>query len=133
MGLVETSVLVMDCSEPERLPRFYTALLDGEVYAGAGTDRVEIVGNGGTHMAFRRDLNATPPSWPRPDDSLQTHLDLIVAEGAMDEVERRIISLGGRALSTADTVGPQGVRLYSDPAGHPFSLRTSRVSGPKTG
>jgi hypothetical protein len=131
MGLVEAGVLVLDCSEPERLAEFYVGLLDGEVCARAGTDWVEIVGSAGTHLAFRRDLNATPPSWPRPDNSLQVHLDLTVTPDDMDEVERRVIGLGGRPLSTRETDGRHRVRLYADPAGHPFALRSSPAPGPK--
>ncbi|MET9296053.1 VOC family protein [Streptomyces sp. NPDC003077] len=131
MGLVKAAVIVLDCSEPEKLSEFYKELLDGELRGETDAHRIEVVGATGIHLAFRRDINATPPSWPRPDDSQQIHLDIIVAQEDMDEAERRIIGLGGRPLDTKDDTGPHEVRLYSDPAGHPFALRCSSGRGPK--
>ncbi|UNO43039.1 VOC family protein [Streptomyces sp. MST-110588] len=133
MGLVKAAVVVLDCSAPEKLADFYRELLDGEERPGAGADRVEVVGRTGIHMAFRRDLNATPPSWPRPDSSQQIHLDLLVTEEDMDALERKVVGLGARPMDTKDDTGPREVRLYADPAGHTFSLRCSLASGPKTG
>lgn len=131
MGLIEASVIVLDCAEPEKLADFYATLLDAETQAPAGSDRIEVVGSGGTHLALRRDLNAAPSSWPRPDNSQQAHLEFMVEQNDMDAAERRVVSLGGRPLETKDNGGRHDIRLYSDPAGHPFTLRCSRVSGPK--
>ena len=112
--------MVLDCAEPEKLAMFYKELLDGEE-TDATANRVEIKGAGGTRLAFRRDVNATPPSWPRPENSLQAHLDFYVED--LDEAERRIVSLGGRPVETKDAAGPFEERGYSDPAGHSFTLR----------
>ncbi|MFI2236230.1 VOC family protein [Streptomyces chrestomyceticus] len=131
MGLVKAAVIVLDCADPEKLADFYADLLEGEVRREHLPDRVEVAADG-TVMSFRRDLNMTPPTWPRPDSSLQAHLDLLVDEGDMDEAERRAVGLGARPLDTKDDSGPREVRVYSDPAGHPFSLRCSLRSGPKT-
>ncbi|MGY0021916.1 VOC family protein [Streptomyces sp. cg35] len=126
MSQVESAVLVLDCAEPEELAEFYRVLLDGELERPAGDNRIELVGAGGTRMAFRLDLNAAPASWPRPDDSQQAHLDLLVAVEHLDEVERQVIGLGARPLETRGNVGRTETRLYCDPAGHPFSLRSVR-------
>ncbi|MFB1046951.1 VOC family protein [Streptomyces chrestomyceticus] len=131
MGLVKAAVIVLDCADPEKLADFYADLLEGEVRREHLPDRVEVAADGAV-MSFRRDLNMTPPTWPRPDSSLQAHLDLLVEEGDMDEAERRAVGLGARPLDTKDDTGPREVRVYSDPAGHPFSLRCSLRSGPKT-
>ncbi|GAA2304255.1 VOC family protein [Streptomyces kunmingensis] len=125
MSQVEAAVLVFDCAEPEELCEFYRVLLDGEIQPPDGGNRVELVGAGGTRLAFRRDLNAAPASWPRPDDSQQAHLDLLVAAEHLDEVERQIVGLGARPLETRGTKGRTETRLYADPAGHPFSLRSA--------
>ncbi|PKV89134.1 VOC family protein [Streptomyces sp. TLI_146] len=125
-GLVEAAVLALDCAEPETLAEFYARLLGGEPPGEDErcTERIEITGRGGTRMAFRRDHGAAPNSWPRPDDSQQAHLELLVAREDMDAVERQVIALGGRPLDTKDNGGPHDTRLYSDPAGHTFSLRS---------
>ncbi|OAR26914.1 extradiol dioxygenase [Streptomyces sp. ERV7] len=122
-GLVEAAVLALDCAEPEALAEFYARLLGAELSTECGgPERIEITGRGGTRMAFRRDHGAAPNSWPRPDDSQQAHLELLVARVDMDAVERQVIALGGRPLDTKDNEGPRDSRLYSDPAGHTFSL-----------
>lgn len=133
MGLVREGILVLDCVEPERLAEFYRTLLDAEMCTDAGMDRIEIATEQGLRVALRRDLNAVPASWPRPDNSQQIHLDLLVDEEDMDAVERQVVSLGGRPLDTKDDTGPYEVRLYADPAGHPFSLRCSVGTGSKSG
>ncbi|MFD9502168.1 VOC family protein [Streptomyces sp. NPDC060035] len=123
MTVAKTSVLVLDCAEPMDLAGFYAALLDAETRVGSDPDFVEIVGNPGVHLAVRRDHGYAPPSWPRPEDSQQAHLRILVDEGDMDEAEREAIGLGARPVDTKDSnSGPRDVRVYTDPAGHSFSL-----------
>ncbi|KAB1140350.1 VOC family protein [Streptomyces luteolifulvus] len=130
MALVKAGVVVLDCAEPERLAVFYKELLEAEE-TDATANRVEIRGADGTRLAFRRDVNATPPSWPRPENALQAHLDFVVED--LDEAERRVVGLGGRPLATKDAPGPFEERCYSDPAGHSFTLRLVPSTAPKQG
>ncbi|MFE4218328.1 VOC family protein [Streptomyces sp. NPDC056844] len=123
MTVGKTSVLVLDCGEPVELADFYASLLGGETRIGSDPDFVEIVGNSGVHLAVRRDHGYAPPSWPRPEDSQQAHLRILVDPGDMDEAEREAIGLGARPVDTGDNnSGPRDVRVYADPAGHSFSL-----------
>ena len=130
MPLVLAGVVVLDCAEPEKLAAFYKDLLDAEE-TDATANVVEIRSADGTRMAFRRDVNATPPSWPRPENSLQAHLDFLVED--LDEAERKVVSLGGRPLETREMPGPFEERGYADPAGHSFTLRRIRITAPKQG
>ncbi|MET7441266.1 VOC family protein [Streptomyces sp. NPDC004082] len=130
MALVVTGVVVLDCAEPEKLATFYKELLDAEE-TDATANRVEIKAPDGLRLAFRRDVMATPPSWPRPENSLQAHLDFHVDD--LDEAERRVVGLGGRPLETKDASGPYEERGYSDPAGHSFTLRLVPATAPKQG
>ncbi|MGW1543844.1 VOC family protein [Streptomyces sp. NPDC002309] len=130
MPLVTAGVMVLDCAEPEKLAVFYKELMEAEE-TDATANRVEIRNADGTRLAFRRDINATPPSWPRPENSLQTHLEFIVTD--LDAVERRIVSLGGRPVDTKDSTGPSEERGYCDPAGHTFTLRRTLPTAPKQG
>ncbi|MEU1039357.1 VOC family protein [Streptomyces sp. NPDC005551] len=130
MGLEVTGVVVLDCSEPEKLAAFYKELLDAEE-TDATANRVEIRSADGLRMAFRRDVMATPPSWPRPENSLQAHLDFHVND--LDDAERRVVGLGGRPLETKDASGPYEERGYADPAGHSFTLRLIPATAPKQG
>ncbi|MEU4658227.1 VOC family protein [Streptomyces sp. NPDC023723] len=128
MTLVNAGVVVLDCAEPETLAEFYKELL-GAQETDIAANRIEIAAADGFRMAFRRDVNATPPSWPRPENSLQAHLDFLVDD--LDEVERAIIGLGGRPLETKDAPGPLEERGFSDPAGHSFTLRRATSTAPK--
>lgn len=105
MTVGKTSVLVLDCAEPMELAQFYAALLEAETRIGSDPDFVEIVGNTGVHLAVRRDHGYAPPSWPRPEDSQQAHLRILVDPGDMDEAEREAIGPAPgpwtRATSTA--------------------------------
>ncbi|MFG3200591.1 VOC family protein [Streptomyces sp. NPDC048192] len=130
MTLVNRGVVVLDCAEPEKLAEFYRQLLEGE-QSHASANLVEVRGADGIRMAFRRDVNATPPSWPRPENSLQVHLDFLVED--LDEAERRVVELGGRPLDTKDAPGPYEERGYADPAGHSFTLRLLPAMAPKQG
>ncbi|MFD9429425.1 VOC family protein [Streptomyces sp. NPDC060002] len=130
MALVKAGVVVLDCAEPEKLAEFYKGLLDAEEIV-ASANRVEIRGEDGTRLAFRRDVNATPPSWPRPENSFQAHLDFLVDD--LDEVERRVVGLGGRPLETRGAPGPHEERGYSDPSGHSFTIRLEPPTAPKQG
>ncbi|MET7689352.1 VOC family protein [Streptomyces sp. NPDC005483] len=130
MALVKAGVVVLDCAEPEKLAVFYKELLAAEE-TEATANRVEIRGADGFRLAFRRDVNATPPSWPRPENSLQAHIDFVVED--LDAVERKVVELGGRPLDTKDVAGPFEERGYADPAGHSFTVRTVTPTAPKQG
>ncbi|MFD8213497.1 VOC family protein [Streptomyces sp. NPDC059340] len=130
MALVTAGVVVLDCAEPEKLAAFYRELIEAEE-TDATANRVEIRGADGIRMAFRRDVMATPPSWPRPENSLQVHLDFQVTD--LDEMERRIVGLGGRAIETNDPASPFEERGYADPSGHSFTLRLLPQTTPKQG
>jgi hypothetical protein len=130
MALVKAGVLVLDCAEPEKLAEFYKGLLEGE-QSSASANLVEIRGADGVRLAFRRDVNATPPSWPRPENSLQAHLEFLVED--LDEAERRVVGLGGRPIETREAAGPYEERGYADPAGHSFTLRLHPTTAPKQG
>ncbi|MFD8816366.1 VOC family protein [Streptomyces sp. NPDC059627] len=120
MALVTAAVVVLDCAEPEKLAHFYRELLDGEP-GDTSTGLVEVRRADGIRIAFRRDGVSTPASWPRPENSLQSHLVFLVDD--MDEAERRVVGLGGLPTETRDPTMPYEERGYSDPAGHPFTLR----------
>ncbi|PAZ10174.1 extradiol dioxygenase [Streptomyces sp. SA15] len=130
MALVKAGVVVLDCAEPEKLAEFYKELLEAE-QTEENANRVEIRGADGIRLAFRRDVNATPPSWPRPENALQAHLDFMVED--LDEAERKVVGLGGRPLETKDATGPYEERGYADPAGHSFTLRLVASTAPKQG
>ncbi|MET9810501.1 VOC family protein [Streptomyces halstedii] len=115
--------VVLDCSNPVELSRFYRSLLGGEVNRpdprwsldrGWATLHVE----GGLVLAFQRVEDHRPPRWPDPARPQQFHLDLEVTdlEGAHEDVVRQ----GATVLDEGD--GKRSWRVFADPAGHPFCL-----------
>ncbi|MFF1401316.1 VOC family protein [Streptomyces sp. NPDC058287] len=133
MELVKTGAIVLDCAEPEELADFYKELLGAKECSDGTSSRTDIEAPSGLRIGFRRDLNATPPSWPRPEDSLQAHLDFFVDAEDLDAVERRIVALGGLPVEASGrSGGPTSARQYADPAGHSFTVRSSVRQRPKT-
>ncbi|MET8894237.1 VOC family protein [Streptomyces albogriseolus] len=130
MALVTTGVVVLDCAEPEKLAEFYKELLEAD-HVDASANRVEIRAADGFRLALRRDMNATAPSWPRPENSLQAHLEFVAED--LDGVERKIVSLGGRPTESGEPSVAAEERGYSDPAGHSFRVRRGVPTAPKQG
>ncbi|MBA4867263.1 VOC family protein [Streptomyces sp. PSKA54] len=122
MTVRKTTVLVLDCAEPERLAEFYAGLLGGTARLGRDPDYVEVAGQDGVFLAAHRDHGYAPPTWPRPEDSQQAHLRILIEPGDMDEAEREAVRLGARPIVTRDNGGPRDERTYADPAGHSFAL-----------
>ncbi|MFF8280822.1 VOC family protein [Streptomyces lateritius] len=130
MTVAKTSVLVLDCAEPERLAQFYASLLGADVEAGGDPDFVVLTGASGVLLTIRRDHGYAPPSWPRPDDAQQAHVRFLVAPEDLDEAEREAVALGARPITAAAqpfVPSPrEGRRMeertFADPAGHSFTL-----------
>ncbi|MFJ9809628.1 VOC family protein [Streptomyces sp. NPDC101158] len=127
MTVSKSTVLVLDSSDPEPLARFYATLLGGTVEPAAGDpDLLLISSPTGILLGIQRDLGQAPPSWPRPEDSQQAHLRILVAPEALDEAEREAITLGARPVA-AELDGTRldrrsALRRCTDPAGHPFVI-----------
>ncbi|MEU8434448.1 VOC family protein [Streptomyces sp. NPDC029216] len=127
MTVPKTSVLVLDCAEPEALARFYASLLGAQVGpAGADGDLLLVAGTSGTVLGIRRDPDHVPPSWPLPEGSQQPHLQILVAPEALDAAEREAVTLGARPVGAEGEESRPGSRTtqrrYADPAGHAFVL-----------
>lgn len=127
MTVLKTSVLVLDCAEPESLARFYAELLGAAAGPDTGDGELFLVtGGSGVLLGVRRNPNHSPPSWPAPEDSQQAHLRILVTAESFDEAEREAVALGARPLS-AEEDGSRldnrtTLRRFSDPAGHAFVL-----------
>ncbi|MFF7441722.1 VOC family protein [Streptomyces sp. NPDC008122] len=127
MTATKTAVLVLDSTDPEPLARFYAELLGATVEPSPGhPDLLLISGADGVVLGVHHDSGHVPPSWPRPDDSQQSHVWIVVAPEALDEAERDAVSLGARPLD-AERNGTRtdrrtDVRRFMDPAGHTFVL-----------
>ncbi|MCK1819709.1 VOC family protein [Streptomyces sp. XM83C] len=130
MPLVTAGVVVLDCAEPERLARFCKEFLEAEE-TEESANRVELRTGDGIRLAPRRDTDATPPGRPRPENSLQAHLDF--AWRTWTRPNAASVSLGGRPTEAEDAPGPSEERAFADPTGHSFTLRRIPPPAPKRG
>jgi predicted enzyme related to lactoylglutathione lyase len=113
---------VLDSPDPRALAEFYRQLLGWKI----GTDEPEWVTlrppDGGAGLSFQAEPAYVRPTWPsnRADQQMMTHLDIEVDD---------LVAAGERAVAAGATLAgyqPQKlVRVYLDPAGHPFCLWVS--------
>jgi catechol 2,3-dioxygenase-like lactoylglutathione lyase family enzyme len=111
MGLFAVTI---DAPDAPALARFYADLLGMEVtYEGP---EGALVAGGGSSVMFQQVEGYNPPRWPDPSYPQQAHLDILVDD--LDAGEARALELGASRLPG----GGEGLRVYADPAGHPFCL-----------
>ncbi|NIZ92743.1 VOC family protein [Kineococcus rubinsiae] len=109
----------LDAPDPRALAAFYRHLLGWDLVEDS-PEWVSIGPPGGGHrLSFQAEPHHVPPVWPAGDGDqrLQLHLDVevddLAAAGAHAEA-------GGAVLAAFQP--QEGVRVYLDPAGHPFCL-----------
>jgi catechol 2,3-dioxygenase-like lactoylglutathione lyase family enzyme len=113
------TAVVLGATDANRLAAFYRELLGWNVR----TDEpgwVTLAGpNGGTGLSFQEETGHVPPAWPAGpgDQHMMMHLDIEVPD--LEAAGKHAISCGA---TLADFQPQQDVRVYLDPAGHPFCL-----------
>ena len=114
---------VLDAPDPRALADFYQRLLGwplGSDEPGWVTLRPR---GGGAGLSFQAEGAHARPTWPAGpgDQQMQMHLDIEV-----DDLE----SAGAQAVAAgavlAEYQPQEDVRVYLDPAGHPFCLWVNR-------
>ena len=96
----------------ERFPRLVQVVLDA----------------GGVQVAFQQVAALPEATWPEGPVPQQLHLDLSVpATAELDVQHRRALDLGARLLYDLADDPDEPLRVYADPAGHPFCIF---VAGP---
>ncbi|WP_433538746.1 VOC family protein [Micromonospora sp. CA-249363] len=79
--------------------------------------------SGGPQIAFQQVDNLPETTWPKNDVPQQLHLDLTV--DSVDELliqHERVLRLGGRLRYDRIEDPDEPLRVYADPAGHPFCI-----------
>lgn len=113
------SGIVLDSPDAQKLAAFYQQLL-GWTMEQDEPGWVKLRGPApGAGLSFQTEPRYVPPTWPAApgDQQMMVHLDIEV-----DDLE----AAGAHALTTGAVLAryqPQEtVRVYLDPAGHPFCL-----------
>ncbi len=116
MAIARLPSIVIDCSDPGALARFYGALLDWKI--DLSEDWVDVrSADGGQCISFQRVQDYTPPQWPSQQVPQQMHIDVIVED--LDVAEAAVLDLG--ATKHEHQPGTT-FRVFLDPEGHPFCL-----------
>ncbi|MFD6176202.1 MULTISPECIES: VOC family protein [unclassified Isoptericola] len=134
-GTVPTiSQVVLDATDARGLAEFYRALFglayrpgDEQPAPGEpdpqGADWLVLRNPGGVQLAFQQVPALPPATWPEGAVPQQLHLDATVPDvAALDRQHARALALGARLLRDRSDDPEEPLRVYADPAGHPFCL-----------
>jgi catechol 2,3-dioxygenase-like lactoylglutathione lyase family enzyme len=127
--------VVLDTTDARGLAEFYRRLLGYEYRPGDerpppgepdpnGGDWLVLVAPGGPgRLAFQQVERLPAATWPDPGVPQQLHLDLSVGTaGELAEQHGRALGLGARLLLDRSDDPDEPLRVYADPAGHPFCI-----------
>jgi hypothetical protein len=112
------ATVVPDCPDAHVLADFYSKLLvESDIErARLGASKVPRWRNG---LSFQSEADYRPPVWPERPDEQQKMLHLDIRVDDLDEAGAHALAAGARL---ADFQPQEDVRVYLDPAGHPFCL-----------
>ena len=130
--------VVLDCTDARLLAEFYRRLLglryrvgDEPPAAGEpdprGQDWLVLHADAGTvGLAFQQVAELPRATWPEGPHPQMLHLDLTVpSEAALEVQHERALSLGAGLLADRSADPEEPLRVYADPAGHPFCIFVS--------
>jgi catechol 2,3-dioxygenase-like lactoylglutathione lyase family enzyme len=125
---------VLDCTDARALAEFYRELLGLHYRPGdeppapgrpdpQGAEWLVLRGDDGTRLAFQQVEQLPPATWPHGPRPQMLHLDLTVPSVAeLDRQHGRALRLGARLLLDRTDDPEEPLRVYADPAGHPFCI-----------
>jgi catechol 2,3-dioxygenase-like lactoylglutathione lyase family enzyme len=126
---------VLDCPDARALAEFYRELLGLSYRPGdepPGPGEPDPQGQdwlvlrdpvGQRRLAFQQVASLPPPTWPDGPRPQMLHLDLTVPSAEeLDRQHERATQLGARMLHDRSDDPQEPLRVYADPAGHPFCL-----------
>lgn len=127
--------VVLDCTDARVLAEFYRQLLglqyrpgDAPPAAGDADPRGQdwlVLHDTASHprLAFQQVAQLPEVTWPEGPRPQQLHLDLTVPTAAdLDIQHDRALALGARVLDDRSDDAEEPLRVYADPAGHPFCV-----------
>lgn len=131
----ELRQVVLDCPHARGLAEFYRQLLGYRYRPGneppppgdpdpVGEDWLVLRdATGRARLAFQQVTGHIEATWPGGRVPQQMHLDLTVPSVAdLDAQHDRALSLGARPLLDRSGDPDEPLRVYADPAGHPFCV-----------
>jgi hypothetical protein len=129
---------VLDTTDPRRLAEFYRQLFGLRYRPGdeppgpgqpdpKGQDWLVLKSQvNGVALAFQKVAELPEATWPDGPIPQQLHLDTTVPTTAdLDVQHDRALALGARLLADRSADPEEPLRVYADPAGHPFCIFVS--------
>jgi Glyoxalase-like domain len=126
---------VIDCTNPRQVAEFYRQLLGWAYRPGheppapgqpdpEGDDWLTLrAPDGGRGLAFQKTERLPRSTWPSPEVPQQLHLDISVPTLEEFEAEHQhVLELGGEMIFDRSDDEVEPLRVYADPAGHPFCI-----------
>ncbi len=121
-GPLRLAAVAIDCPAPRELAVFYGNLLgwsiDEEESDGSWVELADPAG--GAKLAFQRDPEYLPPTWPEGERPQMLHLDVRVSD--LRRTHEHALSVGAEQLPQPEDEIGANFLVYADPAGHPFCL-----------
>ena len=133
-GFPKLLQVVLDATDARELAEFYRHLLGLRYRAGdeppapgqpdpQGQDWLVLRNAGGAQVAFQQVPALPKATWPEGPVPQQLHLDLsVLTKAELDAQHERALSLGARLLEDDADNPEEPLRVYADPAGHPFCI-----------
>jgi hypothetical protein len=126
---------VLDTTDPRSLAEFYRRLFGLRYRPGdeppgpgqpdpKGQDWLVLKSQvNGVALAFQKVAELPEATWPDGPIPQQLHLDTTVPTAAdLDVQHDRALALGARLLADRSADPEEPLRVYADPAGHPFCI-----------
>jgi len=113
------ATVVLDCADAHTLADFYSRLLGWELTLREPDWVLLRSPTGGTGLSFQSESWYRPPVWPEEPGEQQKMLHLDIQVDDLEGAGAHALSVGARL---AEYQPQEGVRVYLDPAGHPFCL-----------
>ncbi len=127
--------VVLDCTDARSLAEFYRRLLgltyrpgdeppeNGAVDERGGDWLVLRTPGDVPQQAFQQVSRLPAATWPDGPVPQQLHLDMtVVSVEELEAQHQRVLRLGGRLLYDRGDDPEEPLRVYADPAGHPFRI-----------
>ncbi|MDT0278296.1 VOC family protein [Blastococcus goldschmidtiae] len=125
MPVVTFTATVLDTPDPRGLARFYQRLLGWPLRDDTDQWATLRPADGSTGLSFQLQRDHVPPVWPPQPGTqqMQLHLDLLVEDL---EAACALAEDAGAEQVGGHEDDDEIVRVYRDPAGHPFCLFVRR-------
>lgn len=119
MPKLSLATVCIDGADAHELAAFYCRLLGWEPTLTEPDWVLVRDPAGGTGLSFQAEADYVPPVWPQQRDQQRMMLHLDIRVDDLEAGTRHALDSGA---TLADFQPQDGVRVFLDPAGHPFCL-----------